>query len=86
VSDQLLETVRRAAQWFEPSPDGFGSLLESIGDARLVLIGEATHGTHEFYKMRANLTRRLIVDRDFRRGGRGGRLAGRVAREPVCCR
>jgi erythromycin esterase-like protein len=65
VSDQLLETVRRAAQWFEPSPDGFGSLLESIGDARLVLIGEATHGTHEFYRTRAELTKALIATKGF---------------------
>ena len=36
-------------------------LLELIGNARLVLIGEASHGTHEFYLERARLTRRLIT-------------------------
>jgi erythromycin esterase-like protein len=40
-------------------------LLERIGDAQLVLMGEATHGTHEFYRMRIELTRRLIVDKGF---------------------
>lgn len=40
-------------------------LLELIGGARLVLLGEATHGTHEFYAIRAELTRRLIAQRGF---------------------
>jgi hypothetical protein len=43
-------------------PRGFGSLLELIGDARLVLIGEASHGTHEFYRTRAELTKALILE------------------------
>ena len=42
-----------------------GSLLERIGDAQLVLIGEATHGTAEFYAMRARLTQELIRSRGF---------------------
>ncbi len=37
-------------------------LMEFIGDARFVLIGEASHGTHEFYLERARLTRRLITE------------------------
>jgi protein-L-isoaspartate(D-aspartate) O-methyltransferase len=41
-------------------------LLDRIGDARLVLLGEATHGTSEFYQMRARITRELIVHRGFR--------------------
>jgi erythromycin esterase-like protein len=41
-------------------------LLRAIGpDASLVLIGEATHGTHEFYRIRADLTRALIQRRGF---------------------
>jgi erythromycin esterase-like protein len=65
MSDDLLEIVRRTALWFEASPDGFGPLLESIGDARVVLIGEATHGTHEFYRTRAELTKALIQQKGF---------------------
>jgi protein-L-isoaspartate(D-aspartate) O-methyltransferase len=42
-----------------------GALLERIGDARLVLIGEASHGTSEFYRMRAELTKALIESRGF---------------------
>jgi protein-L-isoaspartate(D-aspartate) O-methyltransferase len=42
-----------------------GPLLERIGDARVVLIGEATHGTSEFYRMRARITRELIERKGF---------------------
>jgi protein-L-isoaspartate(D-aspartate) O-methyltransferase len=42
-----------------------GPLLQRIGDARVVLIGEATHGTSEFYRMRARITRTLIEERGF---------------------
>lgn len=43
----------------------YDSLLDLIGDRRLVLIGEASHGTHEFYRERARITRRLIDERGF---------------------
>lgn len=46
-------------------PRDWDPLLERVGDARVVLIGEATHGTHEFYELRAELTRRLIAERGF---------------------
>ncbi len=42
-----------------------GSLLERIGDARVVLIGEASHGTSEFYALRAHITQALIRSRGF---------------------
>ena len=40
-------------------------LFDLVGDAQLVLIGEASHGTSEFYAARAQMTRRLIEDRGF---------------------
>jgi erythromycin esterase-like protein len=40
-------------------------LLEHIGDASIVLLGEATHGTREFYQLRAQISKRLIVDKGF---------------------
>jgi len=43
-----------------------GSLMAHIGDARVVLIGEATHGTSEFYRMRARITRELIERHGFK--------------------
>jgi hypothetical protein len=43
MSDRdTLDVLRQAAVWFEPRPDGFGPLLDAIGDARLVLIGGAS--------------------------------------------
>jgi erythromycin esterase-like protein len=56
----LRETVHPLAD-----PDPHDALVEAIGDARLVLLGEATHGTHEFYDERARLTRRLVVEKGF---------------------
>ncbi|HEV7963450.1 MAG TPA: erythromycin esterase family protein [Actinoplanes sp.] len=52
-----------------PVEDGVPSgdaLFDLIGDAHFVLIGEASHGTHEFYDARARMTRRLIEERGFR--------------------
>jgi erythromycin esterase-like protein len=43
----------------------YDPLMNSIGDARFVLIGEATHGTHEFYEQRAEITKRLIREKGF---------------------
>jgi len=60
-----LDAVRHAALWFAPGEDGMGPVLDLIGDARLVLIGEATHGTEEFYRIRADLTRALIRSKQF---------------------
>lgn len=40
-------------------------LMERIGDARYVLLGEASHGTHEYYTWRSRITRRLIEEKDF---------------------
>jgi protein-L-isoaspartate(D-aspartate) O-methyltransferase len=42
-----------------------GPLLEQIGDARLVLLGEATHGTSEFYRFRTRLTQELVLRKGF---------------------
>jgi erythromycin esterase-like protein len=63
--DHAADVVQREALWFDPTADGMGPLLDAIGNARLVLIGEATHGTHEFYRTRAELTRALISLKGF---------------------
>jgi erythromycin esterase-like protein len=39
--------------------------MELCGDARYVLLGEASHGTHEFYQARAEITKRLIQEKGF---------------------
>lgn len=43
----------------------YDALIEAIGDRTMVLIGEASHGTHEFYLERARITRRLIEEKGF---------------------
>ena len=45
--------------------DDYDALLDLVGDRRFVLVGEASHGTHEFYRERARITRRLIDDLGF---------------------
>jgi erythromycin esterase-like protein len=47
------------------SPEDFEPLLDQVGRARYVLIGEASHGTHEFYRIRAEITKRLITEKGF---------------------
>ena len=42
-----------------------GPLLDLVGDSPLVLLGEASHGTHEFYRARARITERLVRDKGF---------------------
>jgi erythromycin esterase-like protein len=59
------DIVRQRAQKLEGDPSQYDALLKGIGDARIVLLGEATHGTHEFYRERAFITRRLIVEKGF---------------------
>jgi erythromycin esterase-like protein len=63
--DPAVGIVRDAALWFEAGADGVRPLVEALGDARIVLLGEATHGTHEFYRIRADLTQALIEDHGF---------------------
>lgn len=65
AADAAVDAVRGAALWFEPGADGLAPLVEAIGDARLVLIGEASHGTDEFYRIRADLTAALVQQKSF---------------------
>ena len=55
-----------AAQPVSGAGEDYNGLMDLIGDARFVLLGEATHGTHEFYAERARITQRLIVEKGFR--------------------
>ena len=59
------EIVRERAQRLNGETRDYDALIDAIGDARLVLIGEATHGTHEFYQERAIITDRLIAEKGF---------------------
>lgn len=57
--------LRRLVQPLDGSPADLEPVLASIGSARYVLIGEASHGTHEFYRVRAEITKRLLRDHGF---------------------
>lgn len=62
----LPELIRQAAEPFSTIESAdLSPLLERIGDARVVLIGEASHGTSEFYRMRAEITKALIREKGF---------------------
>ncbi|MFN8512622.1 MAG: erythromycin esterase family protein [Thermomicrobiales bacterium] len=58
-------SLREAARPLTGADDDYDALLELIGEARFVLLGEASHGTHEFYRERATITQRLIAERGF---------------------
>src|SRR3712207_3455410 len=61
-----VEAIRRAA---EPLPDiddpAFADAFDRFAEARVILLGEASHGTSEFYRARAAITRRLIERHGF---------------------
>jgi erythromycin esterase-like protein len=48
-----------------PEHEDFGTFFDRFGDAKVVLLGEATHGTSEFYRARAAITRRLVEQHGF---------------------
>lgn len=62
---ELVNAIRRSAHPMVGETEDFDPLLKAVGDSRLVLIGEASHGTHEFYRLRAQVTKRLITEKDF---------------------
>lgn len=57
-------TTRRAGELTGARAD-YDRLLDLVGDRRFVLLGEASHGTHEFYRERARITQRLIDEKGF---------------------
>ncbi len=61
----LPQMIHNAAHPLTGGSEDFDPLLARIGDAPYVLIGEASHGTHEFYRIRAAITKRLIAERGF---------------------
>lgn len=62
----LRDTISSEAIKLNPGElSDYDRLIESIGESRFVLIGEASHGTHEFYRERAQLSKRLIIEKGF---------------------
>ena len=61
----LIRTLDKAATPLTGAPGDFDAIIEAARGKRLVMIGEATHGTREFYEARAHITRRLITELGF---------------------
>jgi erythromycin esterase-like protein len=65
--DRLIELLRRHAELLPPPESAdFGTHFDRFGDSRVVLLGEATHGTVEFYRARAAITHHLVERHGFR--------------------
>lgn len=65
VDQSLCEGLHKLAHPLTGDREDFDPLLALVGDSRFVLIGEASHGTHEFYRIRAEITKRLIREKGF---------------------
>ncbi|MGO8859012.1 MAG: protein-L-isoaspartate(D-aspartate) O-methyltransferase [Steroidobacteraceae bacterium] len=64
---ELARAIGDTAETFDSiEAAALDSLLDRIGDARVVLLGEATHGTSEFYRMRERISQELITRKGFR--------------------
>jgi erythromycin esterase-like protein len=65
TESELLDVLRTHLQPLRASPADLDPLLRLIGDARFALLGEASHGTHDFYRERIAITQRLITEQHF---------------------
>jgi erythromycin esterase-like protein/predicted phosphoribosyltransferase len=61
----LIKALRETAYPLAGSARDYDPLIGRIGEARFALLGEASHGTHEFYCERAEITKRLIAEKNF---------------------
>jgi erythromycin esterase-like protein len=61
----LTKALRDTAYPLAGSARDYDPLIGRIGEARFALLGEASHGTHEFYYERAEITKRLITEKNF---------------------
>ena len=68
VDDDAAASAKLVAEIAHPisSKSDLDQLRRLAGERQVVLIGEASHGTHEFYQVRAELTKRLITENGFR--------------------
>jgi erythromycin esterase len=61
---QVIRSIEEKSLPLESTSD-LDPLIQKIGDARIVMLGEASHGTHDFYTWRAQITKRLIKEKGF---------------------
>ena len=65
IDTRLSDAIKASAYPLHGAAGDYDPLMQLIGNARFVLLGEASHGTHEFYRERARITRRLIEEHGF---------------------
>jgi erythromycin esterase-like protein/predicted phosphoribosyltransferase len=65
VDSALIKALRETTYPLAGSARDYDPLIGRIGEARFALLGEASHGTHEFYCERAEITKRLIAEKHF---------------------
>src|SRR3954452_15556203 len=65
ISSPGLDLLRTSAHRLTEGKSALDPLIDLAGDAPFVLLGEASHGTHEFYSTRAAITERLIKEKGF---------------------
>ena len=65
TSAGVVNLIRESLHPLTGRGSDYDPLIQQIGKARFVLIGEASHGSHEFYRERAQITKRLIQERGF---------------------
>jgi len=63
--NHLINEFKKSAMPLTGHASDYDALMGLVGDAHFVLIGEATHGTEEFYRLRADITKRLIIEKGF---------------------
>src|SRR4051794_23152487 len=65
IQSSISNAIRTGAYPLTGDVTDYDLLIDRIGEARFVLLGEASHGTHEFYHERAEITKRLIREKRF---------------------
>src|SRR5437763_1306349 len=65
AAGKSVEILEDAAYALTGARGDYDPLIELVGNSRYVLLGEASHGTHEFYKARAEISKRLIREKGF---------------------
>lgn len=65
TDDELLDGLRRGLVPLAGGGNDHDALLQMVGTARFALLGEASHGTREFYRERIRITQRLIAEQGF---------------------
>ena len=65
INQKVIDLLNDVIEPLSKDKNKYVSLLNKIGEARFVLIGEASHGTQEFYQTRVEITQELITQKGF---------------------